>query len=112
MHGRDVVKKVKKNCERCRYLRNKAINNEMGPASSHSLRIAPAFYATQVDLCGPFKAYSPHNKRTTIKIWLAVYCCMSTSTIVIKVKEDYSITAFIKSFVRFSCEAGKVLISR
>ena len=106
MHGRDLVKKVKKNCERCRYLRNKAINIEMGPASSHSLRIAPAFYATQVDLCGPFKAYSPHNKRTAIKIWLAVYCCMSTSTILIKVMEDYSTIAFIKSFVRFSCEVG------
>ena len=46
----------------------------MGPVSSHSLRKAPAFYVTKVDLCGPFKAYSPHNKRTTIKIWLAVSC--------------------------------------
>ena len=45
----------------------------MGPVSSHSLRIALAFYATQVDLCGPFKAYSPHNKRTTVKIWLGIY---------------------------------------
>ena len=104
MHGRDLVKKVKKNCERCRYLRNKAINIEMGPASSHSLRIAPAFYATQVDLCGPFKAYSTHNKRTAIQVWLAVYCCMSTSTTLIQVMEDYSTIAFIQSFVRFSCE--------
>ena len=80
MQGRDLVKKVKKNCERCGYLRKKAINIKMGPVSSHSLRIAPAFYATQVDLCGPFKAYSTHNKRTTIKVWLAVYCCMSAST--------------------------------
>ena len=60
----------------------------MGPVSSHSLRKAPAFYVTKVDLCGPFKAYSPHNKRTTIKIWLAVSCCMSSSTTLIKVMED------------------------
>ena len=73
MHGRDLVKKVKKNCERCRYLRKKAIHIEMGPVSPHSLRIARIFYATQVDFCGIFKAHSPHNKRTTIKIWLAVY---------------------------------------
>ena len=45
---------------------------------------------------GPFKTYSPHNKRATIKIWLAVYCCM----------EDYSTTAFIQLFVQFSCEVG------
>ena len=76
MQSRDLVKNVKKNRERCRYLRKRAINIEVGPVSSRSLRIEPVFYATQVDLWG----YSLHNKRTTIKIWLAVYCCMSTST--------------------------------
>ena len=106
MQGRDLVKKVKKNCERCRYLRKKAINIEMSPVSTYNLRIAPAFYDIQVDLCGPFKAYSTHNKRTIIKIWLAVYCCMSASTALIKVMEDYSTTAFIRSFVRFSCKVG------
>ena len=50
MQGRDLVKKAKKNCERCRYLRKKAINIEMGPVSTHNLRRAPAFSATQVDL--------------------------------------------------------------
>ena len=67
MQGRDLVKKVKKNCERCRYLRKKAINIEMGPVSSHSLRIAPAFYAAQVDLCGPFKAYFLRTKQQQSK---------------------------------------------
>ena len=106
MQGRDLFKKVKKNCERCRYLGKKAITIEMSSASTHNLGIASAFYATQVDLCGPFKVYSPHNKRTTTKIWLVVYCCMSASTALIKVMEDYSTTAFIQSFVRFSCEVG------
>ena len=106
MQGRDLVKKVKKNCERCRYLRKKAINIEMGPVSPHSLRTAPAFYATQVNLCGPFKAYSPHHKKITIKIWLAVCCCMSISTTSVKAMEDYSTTTFIQSFVRFSCEVS------
>ena len=44
--GRDLVKKVKKNCERYKYLGKKAIYIEMCPVSSHTLRIAPAFYAT------------------------------------------------------------------
>ena len=34
MQGRDLVKKVKKNCKRWRYLRKKAINIEIGPVSS------------------------------------------------------------------------------
>ena len=103
---RDLVKEVKKNCERCRYLRKKAISIKMGLVSTHNLRVAPAFYTTEVDLCGPFKAYSPKSKRKTIKIWLAVYCCMSASTTLIKAMKDYSITAFIQSFVRFSCDVG------
>ena len=78
----------------------------MGPVSNYNLTIAPAFYTTQVDICGPFKAYSSHHKRTTIKIWQIVYCCMSTSTTNIKVMDDYSTQAFIQSFVRFSCEVG------
>ena len=104
--GREVVKKIRINCERCRYLRKKVLDVEMGPVSKYNLMIAPAFYATQTDICGPFMAYSSHHKRITIKIWLIVYCCMSTSTTNIKVMDDYSTQAFIQSFVRFSCEVG------
>ena len=78
----------------------------MGPVSKYNMTIAPAVYAMQTDICGPFKAYSSHHKRTTVKIWLVIYCCMSTSTTNIKVMDDYSIQAFIQSFIRFSCEVG------
>ena len=78
----------------------------MDPVSENNLKIAPAFYITQVDLTGPFKAYSKHNKTTTLKIWLVVFCCATTMTINIKVLEDYGTTAFIQEFTRFSCEVG------
>ena len=104
--GKDLVKKIKTQCERCRYLRRKAIDVEMGSISKHSITIAPAFYVTQADICGPFKAYSLHHKRTTIKIWLIVYCCISALTANIKVMDDYSAQAFIQAFIRFFCEVG------
>ena len=97
IQGRDLVKKIKLHCERCRYLRKKVLDVQMGPISRHCMTIAPAFYATQADICGPFKAYSSHHKRTTIKIWLIVYCCISTSTTNIKVMDDYSAQSFIQS---------------
>ena len=75
----------------------------MGPVSTY---IAPAFYYTQVDLAGPFKAYTFHNKRKTIKIWLCVFCCSTTSTVSIKVMEDYSSSLFLQCFIRLSCEVG------
>ena len=104
--GRRIVKCIKKSCERCRYLEKKRLEVCMGSVSETNLTIAPAFYHCQVDLTGPFDAYSQHHKRTTVKIWLAVFCCNSTYATAIKVMEDYSTTAFIQAFVRFSCQFG------
>ena len=78
----------------------------MGPLSTANLNIAPAFYSTQVDLCGPFISYSNHHKRTTIKIWLTVFCCTTTSATKIKVMDDYSTNSFVQAFIRFACEVG------
>ena len=74
IEGRSIVKNIKRLCHRCRYLKKKTIEIIMGTASEYSLKIAPAFYITQVHLTGPFKAYSKHNK-----IWLAVFCCTTTT---------------------------------
>eukprot|EP00111_Clytia_hemisphaerica_P012237 TCONS_00035946-protein len=100
--GRDLIRTIKRNCQRCRYLAKKAINVEMGPVSQHSLNIAPPFYSTQVDLCGPFSAYSSFNKRKSIKIWLVVFCCTTTSATKIHVMDDCSTPSFILSVIRFS----------
>jgi len=106
IEGRDVVKRIKNGCKRCRYLKKKTIDVSMGKVPEYNLTIAPAFYITQIDLAGPFKSYSNHHKRTTVKIWLAIFCCATTSTTSIKVMEDYSTAAFVQAFIRFSCEVG------
>ena len=112
IEGRSLMKQIRKRCERCRYLLKRCINVAMGPISKYNLTIAPPFYITQVDLAGPFKAYSPHNKRATIKIWLAVFCCSTTSTTNIKLMDNYDSNSFILAFTRFSCEVGypKILL--
>ena len=61
IEGREIVKKVKKDCHRCRLLAKRTIEVSMGPVSTYNLTIAPAFYYTQVDLAEPFKAYTFHN---------------------------------------------------
>ena len=84
----------------------KALEVAMGPISEFNITIAPAFYVCQVDLAGPFDAFSNHHKRTTIKVWLAVFCCTTTSATKIKSMDDYSSKAFISAFTRFSCDVG------
>ena len=78
----------------------------MGPVSECNLKITSVFCNTQVDLAGHFKAYSRHNKRTTLKIRLVVFCFGTTSTINMKVMEDYTPTSFFQAFTRFACEVG------
>ena len=94
------------NCPRCRFLHKKKIEVAMGPKCDENVTIAPAFYYTQTDLFGPFKSYNNSNKRATVKIWFAIFCCTVTGAVDIKVLEDYSTTSYVLAFVRFSCTYG------
>ena len=78
----------------------------MGPVSDHNLKIAPAFYITEVDIFGPMKSYSFHNKRKSLKIWFIVFCCCVTGTVNIRVVEDYSTSSFLLGFKRFASSVG------
>ena len=73
--------------------------------SEKQLKLAPAFYVTQVDLFGPYKAYQI-NVRATLKVWFAVFVCVVTSTVNIQVMESYSSGSFIAAFIRFVSHNG------
>ena len=87
--GRTLLKSIKDACARCRFLYKKEIKVAMGPVHDSHLCIAPAFYNTQVDLCGPFESFSNVNKRAKVKIWLVVFCCSTTGAVDCKVMENY-----------------------
>ena len=115
IEGRPLVRKFRESCQRCRFLAKKALAVSMGPISNDNIRVAPAYYVCQADLVGSFSAYSYHNKRTTIKIWLIVFCCSTTSATNIKVMESYNTSSFLQAFMRFCCEVGypkRVLVDK
>ena len=106
LNGRFLAKEVGKYCIRCR-IRNKArMKALMGPLGEENLKIAPAFYSSQVDIFGPYSSYSNVNKRATIKVWFVVYCCCVTGAVDVKIMEDYSTESFLLAFIRFSCQYG------
>ena len=104
--GRDLVKMIKKACAKCRILYKKGVKVAMGPVADESLNIAPPFYCSQVDICGHFDAYSPANKRATIKIWILVFVCTATCAVDCRIMESYDAASFILAFIRFSCRFG------
>ena len=106
IEGSSLVQLFRKNCPRCRYLHKKKIEVAMGPKSGVNLAIASAFYYSQVDLIGPFDSYNNSNKRATVKIWFAIFCCTVTGAIDLKILEDYSTRSFVDAFIRFACTFG------
>ena len=104
--GRTLVKNIKKSCAKCRILHKKGVRIAMGPVGDNNLTIAPPFYFCQADICGPFNAFSPANKRATLKIWLVVFCCTVTGSVDSRVMENYTADAFVLAFNRFACRFG------
>ena len=104
--GRELVKKYKKDCVRCRLLAKKTLELAMGAVHPSQFNIAPAFFHTQVDIFGPLKSYSNANKRATIKIWFVVFCCCTTGAVAMKTMEDYTTEQFILGFIRFATSYG------
>ena len=68
IRGRNLVKKFRRDCVRCRILAKKAIEVAIGLIPRDCLNIAPAFYVSQVDIFGPVTSYSNVNKKATVKI--------------------------------------------
>ena len=104
--GRSLVRSIKDGCKKCRILNKESVDVVMGPLQNVNLCIAPPFYASQVDIFGPFKSYSSANKRATIKVWFSIFCCCTTGAVDIRVMEDYSTDSFVSGFIRFSCRYG------
>ena len=93
--GRRLAKAIKRACTRCRIMNKESIDVIMGPIQNVNLCIAPAFFASQVDIFGPFKSYSSVNKRASIKVWFLIFCCCTTGGVL----EDYSTVSFVLGFI-------------
>ena len=63
IEGRPLAKSIKRICTKCRILYKNSVEVAMGPLQNENLCIAPAFYASQIDIFGPYKAYSIANKK-------------------------------------------------
>ena len=104
--GRRLAKAITRACTRCRIMNKESIDVIMGPIQNVNLCIAPAFFASQVDIFGPFKSYSSVNKRASIKAWFLIFCCCTTGGVDTRVLEDYSADSFVLGFIRFASRFG------
>ena len=104
--GRDLAVEVREGCVACRRFRVRVVDVEMGNVHENRLTIAPAFYLVQVDLFGPYQAVCEHNHRSVVKCYGVVFKDPSTSAVAIFMMQNYSTSAFLQAYTRFSSRYG------
>merc|ERR1712082_51464 len=101
--GAKLMKRIRKDCMRCRSLNLRTQCVEMGKVSPLQITLAPAFYACQIDIAGPFYALVGRAKT---KVWAVVFVCLATKATSIVTMENYSTLAFLKAVQRHSSRYG------
>ena len=111
LQGRAVFREIGEDCVKCKILRKKYVDVEMGPLLETQISISPVFYCTLVDLFGPLTAYCPGYEKVTrkdakvYKVWMMVMACVATGTVNVQLVEKEDTDGVMSGFNRFFCEA-------
>lgn len=106
---RFLIKKLRNQCPRCRYLVKKRPIASTGNQSKLAMLKCPAFYATMLDIGGPFAAHNsimqketrnPDSK--TKKAYMLIFVCLTSSATNICVLEDMTTESIVQAILRHS----------
>ena len=113
LQGMSLFREIANECFKCKMKRGKYIKASLGPLSEKQFLIAPAFYACQIDVFGPLRAFVPGYEKETratkakeSKIWIFVAVCLVTSNVNLQVCEMKDTCSMLEAFIRLSCECG------
>ena len=107
LQGKQLFKDVAKNCDFCKRLRCKYVEQLMGPYSDTQLSISPIFYATYLDMWGPLKIYCPgyekrtRNRQQAYEVHMLVMACAVTGTVNCQIIERKDTEAVLDGLNRF-----------
>ena len=106
VQGRRVVKEAMNGCVECRKRRVRACQQVMGILPTERTTPAEPFEYTTLDLFGPYEVTDCVKKRTTMKAWGVVFCCMASRAIYADLVSDISTEGFLKAYARFAAIRG------
>ncbi|XP_066585538.1 uncharacterized protein [Prorops nasuta] len=105
--GRNQIRKIIRNCVRCRRFSINPVNYKMGELPTSRVQPSMPFSHTGLDFCGPFylkeKKYRNRNK---IKVYVCVFICMTIKAVHLEVVSDLSTEGFIAALRRFIARRG------
>ena len=104
--GRDLAKKVCKNCPRCKLDRKTLCGQQMAKIRPEFLTVCRPWTYVALDFAGPFKIRGVVNPRTRIKCWVIVYVCCSTKAVCLLPTYGYSTQNFLIRHEEFIARKG------
>ena len=102
--GTGTIRHYTKDCIGCIVRRKIKGNQLMAPLPAYRLKpFTHVFACTASDFAGPFSVVVG---RSTVRRWLCVFVCLTTTAIRIELVADLTTSAFLNAFRRFLCSTG------
>jgi hypothetical protein len=96
-----LATRTRERCTLCRITDRRMLTQQMGKVPLVSLKPAPVFNCTQLDLFGPWSTRGEVQKRTTGKCWGCLFVCMASKAVHIEIIVGYTTDAFLMGLSRF-----------
>lgn len=106
--GRNAIRQVVFGCVTCtRYRKDATAKQKMAPLVENRVNVERPFTHVSLDYCGPFevKRYAGRCK-SMMKVYVAVFICMSTRAIHLQMVTDLTTEAFLDAFQGFIARRG------
>ncbi|GFU93068.1 uncharacterized protein TNCV_2900531 [Trichonephila clavipes] len=108
LRGRSIARKIVHECVVC--FKNKPIvaNQLMGSLPRERVNPSFPFLHTGIDYCGPFFIRYKHQRKGTYqKIYVAIFVCLASKAVHLKIVSDLTTDAFLATLKRFVARRGK-----
>ena len=101
VRGKLLAKATIKSCTRCKINNKKFLQPVMAPLPVERMSFDYTWAAINLDVAGPFHVTEVVNRRTTRKLWIAVFVCSCTMAIHTELLDGYGTQELIGGVTRF-----------
>ncbi|XP_053596241.1 uncharacterized protein LOC128668099 [Microplitis demolitor] len=110
LDGRNITRKIIYRCITCFRAKPRAADHVMGILPEPRVTPSRPFLRVGVDYCGPLYIKEKRfRNRSRLKVYVAIYVCMSTKAVHLELVSDLTTEAFIGSLRRLFSRRGKSL---
>ncbi|XP_055636134.1 uncharacterized protein LOC129775417 [Toxorhynchites rutilus septentrionalis] len=109
IQGRLLVRRVVRNCITCFRCSPSNTHQQMAPLPTVRLSPARVFSYSGLDYCGPFNIRPSYGRGPNVKMYVALFVCLSVKAIHVEIVPNLSSGACINAIKRFVARRGRLI---